>query len=253
MRWAYGVTTVPARRSGLLPATLSSLAAAGFGSPRLFVDGSDDVAGYRLEFKLETTVRPEPALHVHGNWVLSLYELYIRDPDAERFAIFQDDVKLSNNLRDYLNRCKYPDGPVNSRVTPGYWNLYTAPSNLQLYKGCKPGWYESNQFGRGALALVFSRQAVITLLASQHLTERPCDPIRGWRCVDGGIVESFRKAGWKEYIHIPGLAIHTGTMSTFNKQKTAVKNNSGGSYSWPAKYQDETSFIDDTSSLLSVV
>jgi hypothetical protein len=37
--WAYGITTVPSRLTTLLPRTITSLAAAGFDKPHLFVDG----------------------------------------------------------------------------------------------------------------------------------------------------------------------------------------------------------------------
>lgn len=252
MKWAYGVTTVPVRRDTLLPGTLASLARAGFDAPRLFVDGCDDPAEYR-GFGLPVTVRPNPPLRVHGNWVLALYELYLREPAATKFAIFQDDILACHNLRAYLDRCPYPDGPVNPKLkaAPGYWNLYTAPSNQELARS--EGWYESNQCGKGALALVFSREAVITLLSARHLVERPQDIHRGWRAVDGGIVDSMRKAGWKEYVHNPGLVVHTGKVSSINKDRRAVVTDSTHTpYVWDA-YYDRTSFRGESWDALSLV
>lgn len=217
MRWAYGVTTHPIRRDNLLIRTLSSLKAAGFGEPRLFVDGTDDLSGYMHEFRLQVTVRT-PIIRTAHNWMLSIAELYYRDPEAELFALFQDDFSTYKNLRAYLDKCA-TTFPKN-----GYWNLYTMPSNeiynLQAFKLPAPestkhvGFYESNQHGRGAVALVLSRQGVIELLSSRHMAERPCDNQRGHKSIDGGIVEAFKRIGWKEYVHNPSLVYHLGEQSS---------------------------------------
>jgi hypothetical protein len=47
-----------------------------------------------------------------------------------------------------------------------------------------------------------------------HLIERTVDPHRGWRAIDGGIVEAMKQAGWSEWIHNPSLVQHTGQMSS---------------------------------------
>jgi len=244
--WAYGVTTVPLRRDNLLVRTLASLRAAGFDRPRLFVDGDNDPQSWQREFGLEVTCRM-PALRVHGNWVLSLYELFVRDPTAERFALFQDDLVTCCNLRSYLERCTYPDGPVNPKQRPGYWNLYSSPANQDLAPAVGQtsrrmiGWYPSNQFGRGAVALVFSREGVLTLLSGRHLVERPMDSGRGWRAVDGGIVDTMRKAGWIEYVHHPSLVLHTGRTSTFDRRRNATGPDSQcRPYIWPEDYERTT-------------
>jgi hypothetical protein len=83
--WSYGVTTVPDRLNSLLPATLESLARAGFDSPRLFVDDAEllitpslDCCNYALAF-----------IRAAGNWVLSAWELYARNPDATYYLCFR--------------------------------------------------------------------------------------------------------------------------------------------------------------------
>lgn len=240
MRWSYGVTTVPSRLGNLLPKTLRSLRGAGFDRPRLFVDGvrPEDAPAYAVlggEGKeLEVTTR-YPKVRVHGNWVLSIYELFLRDPTADRYALFQDDLLAVKNLRTYLECSPYPER--------GYLNLYTAPSNQKLADG--EGWYESHQHGRGALALIFSRPALLTLLASDHLLTRPLHPIRGWRCVDGGVIESMKKvkaedgtkAPWREWVHNPSLVYHTGHVSSFDKNKRSLgESDSFNPYTWPEYY-----------------
>ncbi len=203
--YAYGVTTVPQRRDDTLRRTLISLASAGFDQPRLFVDGDSNTDSWRAEFGLEVTSH-YPKLRTFGNWVLSLAELYIRNPHSERFCIFQDDLITYKNLRSYLDTFDNPD--------KGYWNLYTVPQNQERAPHSRPLWYTSNQRGKGALALIFSRETVVTLLTSLHMVQRPLDSFRGWRAVDGGIVTALNKAGILEYVHSPTLVQHIGHDST---------------------------------------
>lgn len=208
IRWAYGVTTVPSRLETTLPRTLKSLANAGFDSPRLFIDGAQDDAAYR-HLGLPTTCR-YPALRTAHNWTASLYELYLREPDAERFAIFQDDVVLSRNVKRYLD--KYTYGRYNE---PCYWNLHSFPCNEELRpSGLERGFYESNQLGKSALALVFSRDAVVKLLANEYTIMRPQDLNKGYQSVDGGIVSALKNVGYKERVHWPSLTQHIGQVSS---------------------------------------
>lgn len=225
LSWAYGVTSVPARRADLLPRTLTSLKAGGFTTPRLFVDGARRGADeYQTLFPdLEVTTRT-PAVRTFGNFVLSLWELYLRAPTADRYALFQDDFVCVSNLRAYLDRAKFPEG--------GYLNLYTFRENDPYFaearrvevrvprseggwcEGFRPGFFETTQKGRGAVALVFDLPAVQALLASAHFVGRPTDPTRGHRAVDGGIVTALNKAGFREYCHWPSLVQHTGDVSS---------------------------------------
>ncbi len=211
-RWSYGVTTVPSRVDDLLPRTLASLKEAGFDAPRLFVDGAKDATAYE-KFGLEVTTR-YPNVRTFGNWVLSLWELYLRDPDANLYAVFQDDFITYKNLRTYLEKLDYP-GRGDDK---GYWNLYTFPRNQKKCKA-EPGWYVSDQLGKGAVALVFDRRAVQALLASSDMVGRPTNASRGWRAVDGGIVTALRKEGYTEYIHNPSLVQHVGDRSSMGNRK----------------------------------
>ncbi|KKN40963.1 hypothetical protein LCGC14_0727950 [marine sediment metagenome] len=201
--WAYGVTTVPQRLDNLFPRTLASLALAGFGEPRLFVDGAKDAANYQ-HFGLEVTTR-WPNVGTYGNWMLALWELYLRTPSAGRFAIFQDDLVTYPGLREYLERCEQPE--------KGYMNLYTFPHNLRLCNGV-PGWHLSDQKGKGGVAIVLCRKAVMALLSQNHMVDRVQSVQRGWRAVDGAVVTAMGKVGRQEYIHNPSLVQHTGTVSS---------------------------------------
>lgn len=214
--WAYGVTTfrptptqeragVPYRRGTTLPRTLASLAGAGFPSPTLFVDGDHDWRGWTDEFKLDIVCR-YPVIRAFGNWILALAELMVRKPYVDYYAIFQDDVIFSKNLKSYVE-AGYP--------VDGYLNLYTFPKNQAMSNG-HLGWYRSNQKGLGALALVFNRTAAVTLLSQPSTVKKPvtADPQRRHKFIDGGIVTAMREAGFWEYVHNPSLCQHIGTDST---------------------------------------
>lgn len=219
LKWAVAVTTVPQRRDTLLPLTLASIKAAGFPDPRLCVDGTG--SGFD-HFGLDVTYRTE-RIHLHGNWVLAAMELFIRDPHADRYGIFQDDFVVYRNTRQYLDQCLYP--------LTGYLNLTTfdgrpGSSNEKVVRDKPVGWYEADemlapkgyQAGRGAVALVFNRDALLVLLSSRHMIDRPIDQtllkdsklFRGQHLVDGGVVWAMNKAGWREYVHNPSLVCHTG-------------------------------------------
>lgn len=218
--WAYGVTTVPSRRETTLPQTLKSLQLAGFDSPRLFIDGAanQDVQAYG-HLGLEITSR-HPAVRAYGNWVLTLWELYLRDPSATRYAIFQDDCITYHNLREFLDQQEYPE--------KGYWNLYSFSDNEPIIaKSGQQGWVKAGnvkghselQTGRGAVGLVLSRDAAKVVLSAKSIVEKPQDQHYGWRRLDGAIVTAMNAAGWTEYIHNPSLVQHIGYPSTISGVK----------------------------------
>lgn len=229
MNWVYGITTVPSRQKTYLKDTLQSLVHAGFHHPVLFVDGCEDrfqFASYLascspLFVGLEIVPRL-PAIGVFGNWALGLMELYIRNPRAERYAMFQDDVLLVKNLREYLEKLPLPD--------LHYWNLYTGCTNEYLIKDAAIGFREAGlvsgghmnpkreQTGRGALALVFNRDTMVRLLSSPIFVMKPQNPVNQTACLDGTIVASLNPLKVREQIHNPSLAQHIGIKSSIGKE-----------------------------------
>lgn len=220
--WSYGVTTVPARVKSHLPRTLASLARGGFDRPRLFVDGASLGLSLALQEIFNLDVSPRyPHIGLAANWSLSMVELYLHSPVADYYALFQDDLVTVKNLRSYLEQRPYPEN--------GYLNLFRFMDNEGPTKSRPIGWVEGaematgkgtsyhgkmQQVGRGALALVFSREALVTLFLQPHFVNRPQDLKRGRIKIDGGIVESMNQAGWREYVHNPSLVSHTGSAST---------------------------------------
>jgi len=208
--WAYGITTVPSRKDNLLKTTIESLKLAGWGEPWLFIDGENynQAESWKESFpEISGLTIHQPKLNAYGNWITSLWELYIRNPHAQYYAIFQDDFVAYRNLRTYLESLEYP---IN-----GYWNLLTFPQNQNKIPKDMIGWFKSNQQGLGAVALVFNKKMVLTLLASEHMVGRPCgDAHRAVKSIDGGVVTALsQKAGYIEYVHNPSLVQHIGKVS----------------------------------------
>jgi len=181
INWSYGITTVPQRSETLLPRTIVSLEKAKFGLPQLFTD-----------------FRP---LGVYGNWALCAWQLYLRNPFADVYVIFQDDIVVNRNLKLYLEHLKYP--------VDGYFNLMTWPENEELAKG-EVGWFRSNQKGRSACGLLFPNDKLRLLLQQKKFVEKARDRSKPGKCVDGMILEAMRCLGLKEYCHYPSLLAHTG-------------------------------------------
>jgi hypothetical protein len=146
-----------------------------------------------------------------------MWELYVRKPEATHFALFQDDIVIYRNLRQYLEQC---EGNWD-RAEKGYLNLFTFPVNHALCpkEGKYTGWFLSNQMGKGALALVFSREGLFALLSSDHLVRKP-QGASGYKSLDGAVVTAMKKAKWKEFVHCPSLVQHTGReCSTIGRSK----------------------------------
>jgi hypothetical protein len=243
LTWSYGVTTVKQRLDdGLLERTLTSLSRAGFDSPRLFIDG--DNTGFE-RFGLEMTHR-WPVIQAYGNWLLGMMELYVRNPDADMYAMFQDDFVTVKNLRGYLDNIVYPD--------KGYLNLYTFPHNqpdqlsrrfengVQTHPDLdtrKRGFYPACQNGKGAVALVFSRECFFTLMSQPHMMRRMDNVKRRNKAIDGAVVESMRSIGWKEYVHNPSLVQHTGHQSSMGNQRHQL------SISFPGEEWDALTMLNE--------
>jgi hypothetical protein len=186
---------------------LKSLAEAGFDSPRLFVDGPGEVPSSTLEI----TRRSRP-VGAFGNWALAAWELYILEPRAQRYAVFQDDLVACRSLREYLEQAEYP---ANS-----YLNLFTFFTNEKKVKDQPKGWVKSDQLGRGAVALVFDHQAMFSLLTSPIMSVKP-QLRNGNQNIDGAIQQGLVvESKFTEYVHNPSLVQHVGKTTSIGKDSS---------------------------------
>lgn len=212
MEWQIGLTTVPERRYGELEATVGSLRRGGFTDIRLFVDGDCDESEY-APFGLPCTFR-KPRIRLWGNWWLGFQELFIRNPNADRYLMCQDDIICVKNLRQYLEQCEYPAN--------GYCNLVTYQQNEQAGAS---GWHRTTGWrGLGAQALMFDQHAAVTLLSKEmdDWTLRPKDLKRGHQGLDGAIAKKLETFGVHEFVHSPSLVTHIGDNSTLGHRQQVM-------------------------------
>lgn len=217
MRWSYGVTTVKDRLDTLLPRTLKSLKAGGFTHPLLFIDACrpEDVPTWiKSEYRDRYATR-FPRMMVVGNWMLGMWELYLREPHADYYAMFQDDLVCYRNLKAYLEHSKPP--------TNGYLNLFTNPTNesekSKSLPSNKSGWYPAYQWGKGALALVFSNEMLRHLLKQDNVINKCRGDRKPLKNLDGMVIEAINPTHKKsspllEWVHSPSLVQHTGHLTS---------------------------------------
>lgn len=205
---AYGVTTVPDRRDNLFQNTLSSLLKAGFTQPHIFIDGNDCTDKYK-DLPFQKTFHSHTGCY--GNWILALWELFILNKSAEWYLLFQDDVECVAGLHQYLLSCRYPKSANTSSSQKHFYNLYSFPQNEELVNECAKGWFKSNQRVRGALGLMFNRDAVIDLLSHKNTVSRPLAAQNSHKGIDAVICESLiDDLKYTEFCHNPSLIQHTG-------------------------------------------
>jgi hypothetical protein len=245
IEWVAAMTTV-ASRSNLRDCTLESLRISGFSDITLYVDGvygSIDVPAVYRGANIKT----------YNHWVLTLTEMFLRNSEADRYVIFQDDFVCCRNLKEYLEKCSYP--------SDGYLNLFTFMGNETIHrrvgvlKGGKivkkkekkiyptAGWHRSNQLGQGGLALVFNNEAVVDLLSSRHMYERRWDHERRDKFLDGAVVTAMNKAGRYEYVHNPSLIQHMGKKSSMGNDDWGHTDKNPDSLYFPGEDFDALSFL----------
>ena len=187
MQWSVGVTTcmIDGELRKSFTQTMKSLNEARFATRSIgvFVD-------------------EKPAYGIVGNWILTAWELFLRNPKADFYAIFQDDIICCKNIKPYIEKTV----SVHSKH---YYNLYTSGSNFAHVNsvGIREGWKCSNLLGRGALALVFPRPVFMALLSSQELLAH-VQSSKGAYGIDGAIQKALSTQGIHEQVHYPSLVQH---------------------------------------------
>lgn len=205
--WAVGLTTVSERKDTTLPRTLASLKAAGWSEVRLFVDGCSQ----GTVFQEPVTFR-WPRIGAWANWHLGLLELHLREPNADAYMMVQDDVVFCKNVRQHLERTM-------PRSKSSWLNLYTVDQNESVISNKPIGWHEAaslvgqgannRQVNKGALALVFSNQAVESLLSHSSIVSK-CRGSKPKTNIDGTVGTALNALGHREMIHNPSLVDHIG-------------------------------------------
>lgn len=198
--------------------TLTSIVEAGFIHPEVFYDGADKFVDPYLmcQYDFHTTTRK---LGPYGNWLRAMKYLVNMEPQAQWYAIFQDDIVVAKNTHDWFLE-EFPKLCVDEYL--GCVSLYTSKVNQQPLSGwytledCPQNGKDSPLWARaqGACAMVMPRLAAIEFLKRRvRIGSRNGPELRVAEfCVDSGI---------KYYTHTPSLVEHTGKVSSIGEYNIA--------------------------------
>lgn len=199
LHWAVAVTTAP-REQSTLGATLASLSDAGFSDLRLFAEPGSDVPDAWAHLPLLRHARRQGPIR---NLCLAARGLLEAEPDADGYAIFQDDLSVARGLRAWCDRELWPGGH-------GLVSLYTS----RVFCDERRGWQALN-LGRyrtfGALAFVFRGDTLRGFLGDPEVRRRFQEGIGS---ADGLVGEWALRAGVGIAYHSPSLVQHEGTVTS---------------------------------------
>lgn len=200
LRWAVGVLTAP-RPEPTIGQTLRGLRDAGFDDVHLFAEPG--------------SIIPPEFAHwprtVHGrrlgnipNFFVSLAALFLGQPDADAYGLFEDDFETARGLRAWCDEQFWPVGS-------GLVSLYTC----QAHQDLEPGWHV-RALGTfrtfGGLAFVFRRDVLQAFLGDGRVLEtRRRGLIHG---IDQVVGEWAARRGIGVAYHTPSLVAHIGHSST---------------------------------------
>jgi hypothetical protein len=152
----------------------------------------------------------------------------VRNPWADRYAVFQDDILVVKGLREYLSRPMPPKAylnlvshSANEHVMGGFgWRqaqfLYDEVQRKRLLADSdSDNRHRANlTFGKGACGLVFDAAGVLALLSHESFVGRHVDRKKGTCNIDGGVVDCMHSLGYTEMVHCPSLLDHRDGVST---------------------------------------
>ena len=203
MRWACGITTAPRAGDRLLHDAYVSIQEAGWTDIVVSYDGSlPDVLP-------EVHLPPIENKGARGPWHNlrnTLRHLLSTKGSSEAFAIFQDDILVSSNCREYLESVF--DGKF--AASKAIYSLYTAMdlASNTLFPAFVPN-KDLPMKAYGALGYVFPREVAKRLVANPPWPERA-------RMADIAVGEFCRREGVTLMTHNPSLIVHMGEKSTCN-------------------------------------
>ena len=193
--WAVGVTVAP-RQNPTFEQCYESFLRAGF-KPHIFKE--PDVHIDPRFFKYGVTARSQ-RLGAWKNWLTSLFELRKRKPNADVYAIFQDDVILCKNIKRYLE-CELWPSPFTAFVSVFTPNHYKGRSTWNPIDQGLNLWMAQTFF--------FSPYAVDSILRHPSVVNWGGD-----KNIDSKIGEWAQQIGMYPYYHTPSLGQHIGHDST---------------------------------------
>ena len=211
-KWAVGITTAP-RRLPTLEQCVHSVLAAGWDEPMLLIDGDVEILPSMSGLRAS---RHSPAAGALPNYILALWELYLRHPAADAYLMIQDDALMlgSSATRQYLESFLWPDDGACIA------SLYCSTKYVQE----TAGWHKFDKsWVWGAVAFVFSRDALKAFISSPIVFDhRELPDDQGLIEIDVLIGKVAVALDIPIYYPSPSLVQHIGTISTLWDTARAV-------------------------------
>lgn len=206
-KWAVGITT-SARKHPTIVKTIKALEHAGWDTGMIFAEpGSYIDCGSNWDY-----VYRSKQTGIFGNWILGLYELFIRNINADAFFMTQDDIVMSPNSRKYLEDALwFTDQP----------HLVSLFGPNAIDQDPSVGWRETSIYNGGPNAIIMSHETVQEILSSltplryygvQHQKKVSFD--------DLGIFKLMSEKNWSVFYPKPSIGDHIGHQSTHCRQLT---------------------------------
>jgi len=197
--WAVGLVTAP-RPEPTIQQTLASLRDAGFTDVHVFAEPGSWIP--EESGSLPVTVHGAHLGNI-GQFCTALTELYMAQPHADCYAVFQDDVAAARGLKDWCDEQFWP-------LRHGLVSLYTS----RVHSGDSVGWHVLDLgFYRtfGALAFVFRHDVLQEFLTDGQVLRYRQRHAHG---DDSLVGEWANRYGIGIAYHTPSLVQHTGKVSS---------------------------------------
>jgi glycosyltransferase involved in cell wall biosynthesis len=199
LTWAVGILTAP-RNPPTLFATIESLQKAGFPKLHVFAEPGAVLPAPTSEL---TVVQHQQRKGPLRNFAIACQSLLNTYPNADCYAVFEDDVSAAIGLRSW---CDMEFWPGDHAII----SLYTS----RVFCDSRPGWQTLN-LGRyrtfGALALVFRKNELVDFLSDPQVGRFI---VSGKVGADGVVGEWALKRCIGIAYHSPSLVQHEGKTSS---------------------------------------
>lgn len=200
MNWAIGIQTCPRPEDVYIDHTIESVKRAGWDDITIFAEPDSPVPqGYPV------TYRP----FRYGdwtNWVCAYFELFMANPEANAFVLFEDDVTSSRNIRSYL------EWAIPKLGRFGCLSLYTPPKHHSDFQG----WHDEADTGwalSGAQAMVFTRGSLQRFLSDPKVVNYRFDEIGKKNAHKDCAIGKWACKKERVLYHNPSLIDHRGVES----------------------------------------
>jgi len=200
MKWVVGIQTCPREEDVYINHTIAGIHRAGWDQITIFAEPNSPVpVGYPVTYR--------PCRYGDWtNWVCAFFELFIANPDANAFVLFEDDITLSMHIRNYL------DWAIPKLGRFGCLSLYTPPTHHSDWKG----WHDEADAGwalSGAQGMVFTRPSLQRFLSDPKILEYRFDEIGKKNAHKDCAIGKWACKKERVLYHTPSLIDHRGIQS----------------------------------------